>query len=459
MESNLVKARSSLVFILALLTAFTAVWLIEKKNSVALNAVPTPLQPTVTSSFQPRAAQETQALQPVKLEISADMSPSPAPRALTEQEAQWARIAWRYFKNNTDGKTGLVNSVEGYPATTMWDTASSLLALVSARQLEIITQKEFDASQSKMLASLGRMPLFDQALPNKSYNTATLAMVDYENQPSPAGIGWSAIDLGRLLVPLNIIAWNHPQHAQAVRKLIARWDTARLTRNGQLFGSLIEQGKVVLVQEGRLGYEQYAAKTFGLLGLDAAQAADYRSHLQQVEVYGIQVPYDRRDAASLGAHNYVLSEPYILDGLEFGWDRFSRELAWRIYRAQEERFRRTGVLTAVSEDHVDRPPYFVYNTVFTNGKTWNTLTEKGEDASALRSLSVKAAFGWHALYRSEYTTQLITAVAPLHDPAKGWYAGLYEEGNKPNTSVNANTNAVVLESLAYIAHGKLLNYR
>ncbi len=459
MESNLVKARSSLIFILALLTAFSAVWLIEKKSSAALNAMPSPTLLTAATSYQAHAAQQTQALQPVKLEISADMAAPVAPRALTEQEAQWARIAWRYFKNNTDGKTGLVNSVDGYPATTMWDTASSLMALVSARQLEIITQKEFDASQRKMLASLGSMPLFDQALPNKSYSTATLAMVDYDNQLSPAGIGWSAIDVGRLLVPLTIIAWNHPQHAQAVRKLIARWDTARLTRNGQLFGSHIEQGKVVLVQEGRLGYEQYAAKTFSLMGIDTAQAADYRSHLQHVEVFGIQVPYDRRDAASLGAHNYVLSEPYVLDGLEFGWDRFSRELSWRIYRAQEERFRRTGVLTAVSEDHVDKPPYFVYNTVFTNGKSWNTLTEKGEDASALRSLSVKAAFGWHALYRTEYTEQLIKAVAPLHDPAKGWYAGLYEEGNKPNTSVNANTNAVVLESLAYIAHGKLLSYR
>jgi len=459
MESNLVKARSSVVFIVALLTAFFAVWLIEKQSSAALNALSSPTKLAAATSSQLDVAQQTQALQQVKLEISADMAAPAAPRALTEQEAQWARIAWRYFKNNTDGKTGLVNSVDGYTATTMWDTASSLMALVSARQLEIITQKEFDARQSKVLTSLGRMPLFDQALPNKSYNTATLAMVDYENQPTPAGIGWSAIDLGRLLVPLNLIAWNHPQHAQAVRKLIARWDTSRLTRNGQLFGSHNDQGKVELVQEGRLGYEQYAAKTFALMGLDTAQAADYRSHLQQVEVYGIQVPFDRRDAASLGAHNYVLSEPYVLDGLEFGWDRFSRELAWRVYRAQEERFRRTGVLTAVSEDHVDRPPYFVYNTVFTNGKPWNTLTEKGEDASALRSLSVKAAFGWYALYRSEYTAQLIKAVAPLHEPTKGWYAGLYEEGNKPNTSVNANTNAVVLESLAYIAHGKLLSYR
>ena len=458
MESNLVKARSSLVFILALLAAFAAVWFIEKESGAARQAVPASAQPAAPG-LQPGAAQQAQALQPVKLEMSADMAAPATPRALTEQEAQWARIAWRYFRNNTDARTGLVNSVDGYPAATMWDTASYLLALVSAHRLELITQKQFDASVGRALASLARMPLFDQALPNKSYNTATLAMVDYQNQPTEAGIGWSAIDLGRLLVPLSIIAWNHPQHAKAARQVIARWDSERLTRDGQLFGAHIEQGKVALVQEGRLGYEQYAAKTFALMGLDTAQALDYRSYLQQTDIHGIQVPYDRRDAKTFGAHNYVLSEPYILDGLEFGGDRFSRELAWRIYRAQEERFKRTGVLTAVSEDHVDRPPYFVYNTVFTNGKAWNTLTEKGEDASALRSLSVKAAFGWHALYRTEYTGQLVAAVAPLHDPAKGWYAGLYEEGGKPNASLTANTNAVVLESLAYIAHGKLLSYR
>ena len=70
---------------------------------------------------------------------------------------------------------------------------------------------------------------------------------------------------------------------------------------------------------------------------------------------------------------------------------------------------------------------------------------------------MKAAFGWHALYRSAYTTRLLTAAAPLHDKDKGFYAGLYEEGGAPNKAITANTNAVVLESLAFIAGGKLLN--
>ena len=180
---------------------------------------------------------------------------------------------------------------------------------------------------------------------------------------------------------------------------------------------------------------------------------------RSTKIYDIFVPYDQRDTKNLGAHNYVLSEPYILDGLEFGWDYISREFSWRVYRVQEERFRKTGILTAVTEDHIDQPPYFVYNTVFTNGKSWNTLTEKGEDASALRTLSIKAAFGWHALYRSKYTNKLIQEISSLYHPSNGWYSGIYEESNIPNKSINANTNAVILESLAYIAHGKLLSYQ
>ncbi len=456
MESNIVKARSSVVFILALLTAFSAVSWIEKQ---AIKGPANAKAPALQQAFVPDAPEKVHLSLPAPLGKSTDIAALQTPRALTAQEAQWARTAWQYFKNNTDAKTGLVNSVDGYPAATMWDTASYLLALLSARKLDVVTKKELDSRLGKLLASLGRLPLVENALPNKSYNTATLAMGDYQNNQTKVGIGWSAIDLGRLLVPLNAITWNYPQHTQAVRKVIARWDIARLTGNGQLFGAHLQDGKLQLLQEGRLGYEQYAAKTFALIGLDVNQAFDYRGHLKQTEIYGVQVPYDQRDAANFGGHNYVLSEPYILDGLELGWDDISREFAWRIYRAQEERFRKTGVLTAVSEDHVDRAPYFVYNTVFADGKAWNTLTEKGEDASALRSLSVKAAFGWYALYRTEYSGQLINAAASLYNPAKGWYAGLYEEGGVPNKSVNINTNAVVLESLAYIAHGKLLSYR
>ena len=47
-------------------------------------------------------------------------------------------------------------------------------------------------------------------------------------------------------------------------------------------------------------------------------------------------------------------------------------------------------------------------------------------------------------------------LAALQEPGKGRYAGRYEVDGRPNRAVTANTNAVVLESLAYIARGPVL---
>ncbi len=444
MESNLVKARSSIVWILAISCAFGAVWWIEKQTGKQL------IEKERAVASLPAAA-----LQP-----STGVAPVPAPRALTPQEQQWAKIAWAYFENNADPETALVPSIEGFPAATMWDTASTLMALIAAHDLGVIEKKTFDIRMAKALVSLERMPLYGKQLPNKSYDLRSLEMTDYQNKPAPAGIGWSAIDIGRLLVPLNVLAWHHTVHTPAARRVLARWDTSQLARDGQLFGMEHgSSGPPQAVQEGRMGYEQYAARTLALMGLDVDVAGDYRPYLQLVDVEGVQVCTDNRDPKRFGAQNFVVSEPYILSGLEFGWTRQARECAWRTYKAQEQRFRKTGVLTAVSEDHVDQAPYFVYGSVWSGGKPWATVTEKGEDASKLRSLSTKAAFGWHALFRTEYTGKLLEQAAPLHDPAKGFYAGLYEEGAKPNKALTANTNAVILESLAYIQRGPFLQVR
>jgi hypothetical protein len=445
MESNWVKARSSLVWLLALATAFGGVWWIERETGREL--------------IDREAAVAAPAAAP-QLAYSTDVPAEPAPRALTPEEKQWARIAWAYFENETDPRTGLARSVAGFPSATLWDTASYLLALLSARELELVDKRTFDLRLAKALVALEQLPLYDGKLPNKSYQTATLEMTDYEAKATPSGIGWSAIDIGRLLVPLNIIAWQHPLHTPAARRVIARWDTAPLAREGQLVGMQAGgNGAPQAVQEGRHGYEQYAARTFALMGLDVEAALDWRNHLRLVEVQGVPVCADDRNPQEFGAQNHVVSEPYVLAGLEFGWTRSARECAWRAYRAQEARFRATGIPTAVSEDHVDRAPYFVYNSIWNAGRPWATVTEKGEDAAALRTLSVKAAFGWHALLRTDYTAELVKRVAALHDPAKGWYAGLYEEGGQPNRALTANTNAVVLESLAYTARGRLLRYR
>src|SRR2546430_7343352 len=48
---------------------------------------------------------------------------------------------------------------------------------------------------------------------NKNYISSTAQMLDRNEQPSEAGNGWSATDLGRFLVWMKIIAVNEPQFA------------------------------------------------------------------------------------------------------------------------------------------------------------------------------------------------------------------------------------------------------
>lgn len=443
---NLVKSRSTIVFLAALLTAVALALWIERESARS------------TATALPRAGGAGAAMPTVK--ASADLPQLQTPRALSDTEKEWARIAWTYFERNLDARTGLVGSVAGFQGTTMWDTASYLLALISAERLALVARDTFDDRLTRALSSLARMPLYDGALPNKSYRTSDLAMADYRGEPSAQGIGWSAIDIGRLLVPLHVIVWHYPEHTREVLAVLSRFDLARASSQGQLIGMSAEPGAAPQrVQEGRLGYEQYAARSFALAGVDVRRALDYFSHLAHTRIYDIDIPHDSRDPSRFGAQNFVVSEPYMLDGLEFGWDEVSREFAWRVYRAQEERFARTGSLTAVSEDHVDRPPYFVYNSVFNGGKAWAAITEQGADAGPHRSLSSKTAFAWHALYRTPYTEKLMAEVAKLHDKDKGWYAGRYEEDGQPNRALTLNTNAIILESLAYIASGRMLAFK
>jgi hypothetical protein len=431
-KQGLVRARSHLIFLTGLVTAFGMVGWLEGIS--------------MGNTSGPEAL----------IEVSDDVNIAPS-RALTAQELVWAKTAWKYFQNNTIAETGLVNSVDNYNASTLWDTSSYLMAVIAAQRLGIIDQTEFDARISKALDSLTKMALFEGKLPNKSYNTISLQMVDYTNQPSEKGIGWSAIDIGRVLVPLNVLAWHYPQHTAAVKKVLERWDTQPLMVNGVLQGAVVtDKGKTQYLQEGRLGYEEYASKSFNLMGLDVSNSIRYTDFLKFVDIGGIQVATDSRSAQQYGAHNYVVSEPYILDGVEFGWDHLSQELAWRVYKAQEKRFAETGILTAVSEDNIDQPPYFVYNTVFTDGKIWNAISEKGDDASQFKTLSTKAAFGWHALYETAYTQKLVEKAATLANPERGWYSGVYEVSGQPNKAITANTNGIILEALAYKQGGKLM---
>jgi len=379
-------------------------------------------------------------------------------KELNQEEIEWAKVAWQYFEVNYNKKTGLVNSVNNFQSTTIWDSGNYLVALISAYRLKIIDFDEFDTKLSKILHTLATLKLYKNFLPNKVYNTQTLKMSKYDNSIAKNGIGWSAIDIGRILIPLYFIKQHYPKYSEMVEDINSRWVLQKSVRDRELYGATLEKGKEKILQEGRLGYEQYSAKGFELFGIDVIDALRYDRYLKFANIYDIQIPYDRRDKKNFGANNYVLMESYMLDGLEFGWDEFSKEFSYRLYKVQENRYLATDKLTAFSEDHIDQKPYFLYNSIFVNQKEWVAIDDSGKIHKDKILLSTKTAFALHSLYNSDYSKKLIKKIQPLQSD-KGWYAGIYEKDGRINKALTCNTNAIILLSILYKKEGALLNIK
>lgn len=391
---------------------------------------------------------------------------------LTEDEMAMARIAWKYFENNTRPETGLANAVNNYPSTTTWDTASYLGGLVAAFELGIVEKPEFDQRLKKLLQTFRKIDLFRGQVPNKAYHTKTGAKVDYTNKPGE--IGYSALDLGRLMIWFHIIKHRYPEHGNAIDRVVLRWNFCHvIDKNGTLFGTAIkkEDNSIIYLQEGRLGYEEYSAKGFQLWGFDTTRASKFEPY-DVMPIFGIDVPYDVRDPRSLGAHNYVVAESYVLNGIEFNWDHSLdrstdhdhhseaklAEFADRIYRVQEARYRMTGIVTARTEHQLDRAPYFVYDTIYTSGYAWNTITDKGEFVPEFAAIALKGAMGIWALWDTDYTDLLFSVSSTAYDPEKGFYEGIFENGKGFINTFTANNNGIILESLLYKTQGKLLKW-
>ena len=407
------------------------------------------------SGFQPSALAQSTPLNPQAAQpATSPNTQCKMVQSLTQSEQENARIAWQYFLKNYQPQTGFVNAVADYPSTSIWDLGNYLMALNAARSLDLNNQADFDYRLNTFLTTLDRLPLFENSLPNKAYNTQTAQMTDYTNKPSKEGTGWSAIDLGRVLTALHTIRQCHPQYSNWIQGSLDRWDLQRAVVGEQLFGITVQKGKPLFAQEGRLGYEEYAAKGFRLWGFNPKKALDRSLNRKFVEIYGLQIPIDRRDYQTTNGSNYVLSEPYILEGLEFGFEdeEFAKNSA-TILEVQKRRFEDTGKLTAVTEDHIKGSPHFLYSTIYANGTPWATITDTNEAYPQLRTISTKSAFGWRYLYPdSTYAQQLLQSVEGSRN-TNGFYAGVYESNNKPNDILTTNTNAIVLESLAYKARG------
>lgn len=407
--------------------------------------------PTVTPTLKPIAI-------PNPIPENAKPAPLTSPPRLTkEADRIAARRAWKYFERNWNLQTGLVNSVDNLAWTTMWDQGSALLGIHAARQLGLLPAARFQQRMNTLLQTLEKLPLPKTGLPNKAYSTRTAQMRQLNDTPDPQGrSGWSALDVARFLLGLHVIRTHYPEYSDRINRMVARWDLSRLVQDGWLHGGIPgTSGRIRVVQEGRLGYEQYAAHSLKLWKIEATNALK-NPPVKAVKVDNVEFQVDQRNFTNSGATNYLTNDPYLLWGLELGWSNDVMPQVQNLLKVQYQRFQRTGILTAVNEDSLDRPPYFLYYSVYANGQPWQATNTRGQNYPALRFLSTKAAFSWFALMPDDpYTKKLRDFVQNLADQNRGYLSGRYENSKLgANTSVDINTNAIVLESLLYQARGK-----
>ena len=367
----------------------------------------------------------------------------PVPRPTAGKPADFgdgARVAWGFVERHYQPSTGFVGAIGQYPYVTVWDIGSGLAVLYCGHELRLLSDEQYDRRLRRALATLRKVPLFDGVAFNKSYNVRSGAMASHGDVSSRRGAGWSTTDLGRLLVWLKIVA-QQPSYADDAGAIVKRMNLARLVRDGYLWGSTLERQGLREYQEGRIGYEQYAAQGFAAWGLQAAKALDFKENGAPITVMGKTVLADLR-----GEDRYT-SEPLLLLGLEHGWTPEAERLARELLAAQEERYRRTGRVTMVSEDAIGRPPFFFYYyCAYTNGKEFGIdVQDRLATADGPRWVSTKTAFAWDALLASDYTRRGLSATAASRAPG-GWGSGVYEDNGRSTGTANINTQAVVLES-------------
>ncbi|HFV9293219.1 TPA: DUF3131 domain-containing protein [Serratia fonticola] len=434
LRHNLLQARSHIAIILGFLIAFGVVLYIE-------NRMPSP------------------PVENTALNLSHDFPTLPAPRALTFEEAIWARVAWQYFINNTQ-PSGLVNAIDNQPYTSMWDSGSYLMAVISAQRLGIISRTELNSRMSNALAALGKLPLYQGRLPAVYYDTLQLDMLDTPSLQS-AEPGWSAVDISRIVMPLNISVWLYPEQTAAIHQLLRYWqlDALFAQQLPQSPFSLRDVRKWQLITRDNrpgYGYQLYAAQ--GLQNANAAAGIVLSQPLPKqryITIEGVEIPYDGLIKVGKEDHPIVVSMPYILTGLEAGFDINSAEMAWRIVKVQESRYKSREDFTYLSNDYEEQKPAFS-GKLLENPLSLTTDTSRSELKHTALQLSTRSVFGWHALFPSPWSESMRRRAIPLLAPGKGWYDGIRAEDQKLSTTLSANTNAMVLESLLYLTQGPLL---
>ncbi|HLJ30694.1 MAG TPA: DUF3131 domain-containing protein [Candidatus Angelobacter sp.] len=107
-------------------------------------------------------------------------------------------------------------------------------------------------------------------------------------------------------------------------------------------------------------------------------------------------------------------------------------------------------MTTVSEDAISQQPWFVHNT---SRAPWACVSPSGHPYPQFKSISTKGDVAFWSVHTDSYGLRLLAAVEGLFHPERVYFAGVFDSGSK-NSSLNINTNTIMLEAILYYRLGR-----
>ncbi|WP_165352782.1 DUF3131 domain-containing protein [Loktanella sp. IMCC34160] len=360
---------------------------------------------------------------------------------------QDAGIAWAFIDRHTHPTTGLcAGTVRGgpdgliNPDATMWDVASQIQGIISARALGLIPTEDARDRLDLLLANLPTITAEEVHLPPARLNTATARANNRD---------FDACDTGRFLIAANAIVSAGIMTRPELRDLLPGWDLGETVRDGHPYnltnGRWIDRFQSHCSQYSRVGYG-----TIGI-GMDSpfAQPAE-------------ETETDRRirllyDAAKIG---HFGTEPGLLHRIELGPDAPTDYLSEVLFDAQLRWFERTGEIKCASETLLDFAPWFSYQGLRFDrpeGEDWVVEFIEGdrrfasaEFRDSAEVISTKSAFLWAATVDHPHVGRMLglirekTRIAGL-----GFSAGVYAHSQEAMRNYSdVNTNGIILTAIA-----------